>query len=145
MNWKFEAMEKLKMYEAKKLSLQSIPKEIKRLESAMESIRSATSDGTPVQGGGSGREDMYLSNIVQREELERSLEQAKKWVDLVDAGLEILGREERLILDRFYVNPAKGNVDRLCGELGIEKSQVYSRKDAALRHFTICLYGCCEI
>ena len=141
MNWKFEAIEKLKQYEAKKQSLRSIPEEIARLESAMKSIRSATADGTPVQGGGSGREDMMLSNIVHREELERALEQAKKWVALVDAGLEILSEEERLILDRFYVHPAKGNVDRLCGELCIEKSQVYSKKDAALRHFTISLYG----
>ena len=145
MNWKFEAIEKLKQYEAKKRSLRNIPEEIKRLEAAMQSIRSATADGNPVQGGGSGREDMYLSNIVQREELERSLEQAQKWVALADAGLEFLTEEERLILDRFYINPAKGNVDRLCGELGIEKSQVYNRKDSALRRFTISLYGCCEI
>ena len=101
MNWKFEAMEKLRLYEAKKQSLRSIPEEIERLESAMKSIRSATADGTPVKGGGSGREDMMLSNIVHREELDRALEQARKWVDLVDAGLEILSQEERLILDRF--------------------------------------------
>lgn len=145
MNWKFEAIEKLKQYEAKKYSLKSIPVEIARLESAMQSIRSATADGTPVKGGGSGREDMMLSNIVHREELGRSLEQAQKWVALVDAGLEILSAEERLILDRFYINPAKGNVDRLCGELVIEKSQVYAKKDSALHHFTISLYGCSEI
>ena len=82
-----------------------------------------------------------LSNIAHREELERALEQAQKWIDLVDAGLEILSEEERLVLDRFYVHPARGNVDRLCGELCIEKSQAYSKKDAALRHFTISLYG----
>lgn len=145
MNWKFEAIEKLKQYEAKKHSLKSIPVEIARLESAMQSIRSATADGTPVKGVGSGREDMMLSNIVHREELGRSLEQAQKWVALVDAGLEILSAEERLILDRFYINPAKGNVDRLCGELVIEKSQVYAKKDSALHHFTISLYGCSEI
>lgn len=144
MNWKYEAMEKLKEYNAKKRALENIPGEIKRLESAMQSIRSATSDGSPVNGGGNGREGMYLSNIVCREELERSFEQAQMWVNLVDAGLEILSEEERLILDMFYINPAKGNVDRLCGELGVEKPTVYRRKDAALRHFTICLYGCAE-
>ena len=145
MNWKFEAIDKLRQYEAKKQSLNSIPEEIHRLESAMRSIRSATADGTPVQGGGSGREDMMLSNIVYREELERALEQAKIWVALVDSGMDILSAEERLILDRFYVHPEKGNVDRLCGELCIEKSQVYAKKDSALRRFTICLYGCSEI
>ena len=94
MNWKYEAIEKLKEYSAKKQSLKSIPEEMARLESAMQSIRSATSDGTPVSGGGSGREDMMLSNIVHREELARSLEQARKWVSLVDSGLEVLTGDE---------------------------------------------------
>ena len=141
MNWKYEAVEKLRQYEAKKQSLASIPEEIRRLESAMQSIRSATADGTPVQGGGSGREDMMLSNIVHREELERSLEQAKIWVELVDSGLEILSTEERLIIDRFYIHPEKGAADRIAGDLKLDVKTVYRRKDAALRHFTICLYG----
>ena len=84
---------------------------------------------------------MMLSNIVHREELARSLEQARKWVALVDSGIEVLTDDERKILDRFYISPARGNVDRLCEELGVEKAQVYRRRDSALRHFTLCLYG----
>ena len=145
MNWKHEAIEKLKEYSAKKQSLKSIPEEMARLESAMQSIRSATADGTPVSGGGSGREDVMLSNIVHREELARSLEQARKWVSLVDSGLESLSADEKKILSRFYISPARGNVDALCEELGVEKAQVYRQKDSALHHFTICLYGCAEI
>lgn len=141
MNWKTEAVDKLKQYEAKKRSLKSIPLEIARLELSMQSIRSATADGTPVSGGGSGREDMMLSNIVHREELERSLEQAQKWVALVEAGLEILTEEERKILDRFYVHPERGAADRLAGDLRLDVKTVYRRKDDALRRFTISLYG----
>lgn len=84
MLWKQAAIERLKLYEPKRLSLKSIPQEIRRLELEMQSIRSATSDGSPSKGGGSGREDMYLSNIVRREELECSLEQARIWVSLYD-------------------------------------------------------------
>ena len=65
MNWKYEAIEKLKEYSAKRQALNSIPEEMARLESAMQSIRSATADGTPVSGGGSGREDMMLSITVR--------------------------------------------------------------------------------
>lgn len=141
MNWKYEAVEKLKQYEAKKQALVSIPLEIARLESVMQGIRSASADGTPARGGGSEREDMLLSNIVQREELERSLEQARMWVDLVDAGMGILGEEEREVLDRFYVHPEKSAADRLASDLHIDVKTVYKRKDNALRHFTISLYG----
>lgn len=141
MNWKYEAMDKLKLYEAKKQSLQSIPKEIAQVRLMRRGIRSASSDSTPVQGGGSRREDMLLSSVVKEQELEWSLELAQKWVSSVEAGLAILTDEERLVLDRFYIHSGKGNVERLCEELHLEKSQVYSRKDAALRRFTIALYG----
>lgn len=145
MNWKYEAIDKLKQYEAKKQAVLSIPEEIKRLELAMKGIRSASGDGAAVQGGGSAREDIYLSNIVRREELERSLEQAKKWIAFVEAGFSVICQEDKLVLDRFYVHPAKGNVDRLCEELGCEKATVYRKREAALRNFTISLYGCTEI
>ena len=141
MNWKYEAIEKLRDYEAKKLALSTLPEEIRRLELDAQRIRSATGDGTPVKGGGSTREDILLSNIVHREELERSLEMARKWVALVDAGLEILSEEDRLVLLRFYMHPERGNVERLCGELGLEKSAVYDRREKALRRFTLALYG----
>lgn len=141
MNWKSEAVDKLRQYEAKKQSLKSIPEEISRLESVMKSIRSATSDGTPVYGGGSGREDMMLSNIVHREELGRALEQAQIWVDLVEAGLEVLSEEDRLILYRFYVHSEMGAANNLAGILNYDVKTIYRRKDAALRRFTICLYG----
>ena len=144
MNWHFEAIDKLKGYEAHKRALENIPREIKRLEGAFGSIRSATTDGTPVSGGSSTREDTMLSNIAHREELERTLKQVKAWVKMVDAGLEVLDDEERLVLERFYIHRAKGNVDRLCEELHLEKTRVYELKDKALRHFTLAIYGVVE-
>lgn len=141
MNWKYEAIDKLKGYDAHKAALISIPEEIQRLESAARSIRSATSDGTAVSGGGNKREDMLLSNIVLREELERQLEQAKQWVSVVERSLETLTSDERRILDLMYMNRQKGNVEKLCAELNIEQASVYRRRDVALRTFTIALYG----
>lgn len=144
MNWKTEAIDKLRQYEARKNALQSIPRELESLRSARRNIRSATADSTPTRGGGNGREDAMLSSIVKEQELERSLKTAREWVVAVESGLAILSKEERLVLDRFYISPAKGNVDRLCEELHVEKTQVYARKDAAIWKFTIALYGCCE-
>ena len=55
MNWRREAIDKLKNYEVHKLALENLPKEIKRLESAYAGIRSAAADGAPVSGGGNTR------------------------------------------------------------------------------------------
>lgn len=144
MNWKREAADKLKNYEAHKQALECLPKEIRRLESAYTGIRSATTDGTPISGGGSTREDSMLSNIVHRDELKRRLKEARLWVAQVDKALAVLDDEEQLVLDRFYIHRAKGTVEALCESLNLEKSAVYDRRDKALRHFTLALYGVTE-
>ena len=63
---------------------------------------------------------------------------------VVDRALEVLDDEERLVLDRFYIHRAKGAVAELCDRLNLEKSAVYDRRDKALRHFTLALYGVTE-
>jgi hypothetical protein len=144
MKWASEAIDKLRQYEAKKQALQSIPEEIKSLEAAACGIRSATSDGTPVAGGGSRREDMLLSNIVLRKELKLAFDQAGDWVKRVEEGLAVLTSEERLVLDRFFIHPEKNAANRLAGDLHLDVKTVYRRKDAAVRKFTTALYGCLE-
>lgn len=96
MNWKYEAVDKLKGYAARKHAIDSIPLEIARLKDEYGRLRSARSDASPVSGGGSTREDMLLSNITHREELALRLSDAKKWVDVVDRALAVLDEEERL-------------------------------------------------
>lgn len=144
MDWKREAADKLKCYEAKRTSLDRAQAELRRLEDDMTRIRSATTDGTPVSGGTSTREDAMVNNIAQREELKLAMKEATAWVKIVDGGLAVLDEEERHILDRFYIHRAKGNVERLCDELHLEKTRVYELKDKALRHFTLALYGVVE-
>ena len=141
MNWRGEAVEKLRKYDAMCRSLQNIPLEVKRLEVDARAIRGARTDGTPVKGGGSGREDALINNIAHRQELTWALEQAKYWVDITRRGLETLTPEEKLVLQRFYLAPEQGSVQRLCMELGVEQSSIYRKRDKALRKFALALYG----
>ena len=144
MNWKKESIEKLKEYNARKQAITSIPLEIAQLESSVRGIRSASADGSAISGGGSGREDMLLSNICKREELKCSLRDAKVWVRRVDAGLAVLEKEELDILRRFYITPERGVAEKIAEELNVDSKTVYRRKDAALRRFTLALYGMTE-
>ena len=144
MNWKSESKEELREYEAKRIAVESIPEEIRQLKGQMVKL-GGSSSSSPVKGGGSQWEDRQINLIVKMEKLKTSLGYARDWVARVERGLAALTDEERLILDRFYINPAKGNVDRLCGELHLEKTAVYCRNDAALRKYTLARYGCVEI
>lgn len=141
MRWDLVAIDKLKDYAAKKNAAAHIPAEIARLEDDFKHIRSATTDATPVDGGGNRREDMLLANICQRAELHHQLANIEAELDGIETALAAMTIEERLVLERFYVYPCKGSVDRLCEELGIERPTVYKRKDAAREKFTKLLYG----
>lgn len=141
MNWKNEAVERLKKYDAMCLAADNIPQEIRRLEDAATSIRSARTDGVRVQAGGNHREEILLNNMMSRQELCWRLEQTKMWLSCMDKALGVLTPEEKQVLQRFYIYPGKGNVEQLCRELGVETSSVYRKRDKALWRFTIALYG----
>lgn len=143
--WKYRAIDRLKDYTAQKVSLENIPDEIAKLKSEAYSIKSATAEGTPVKGGGSGREERLLSNIVKRKELEMLLGRAKLAVSTVDRGLAVLDQEERHILDVMYIVRERGYVSRLMNEYGLqEESSLYKKANKALLHFTVAMYGATE-
>jgi hypothetical protein len=144
MNWKNEAMDRLRQYDAMRLATMNIPQEIKRLEADSVALRGVRTDHTAVLSGNSRREEAILDNMMSRQELRWRLEQAESWLSCTDRALDALSGEEKLVLQRFYISPEKGSVERLCSELGLESSSVYRKRDKALRHFTVALYGSVE-
>ena len=143
--WKYKAIDKLKDYSLKKTALVNLPEEIRRLEIDAQRIKSATADGTPVKGGGSGREERLISNIVEREEHKAKLSIAKITVEMVDRGLAVLDPDERHILDTMYIYRTKGSVSRLMEEYNlVEESSLYKKVNKALLRFTMAMYGVTE-
>ena len=124
-----------------RLATINIPEELERLEIDAQSIRSARSDATPVAGGGNRREEAMINNIIERQELERSLQQALIWLRATDRALTVLSQEDKLILHRLYIYPQKGSLELLSRELGVETSSIYRRRDKALKQFTLAYYG----
>ena len=141
MNWKTEAKEKLRRYDAMRLATINIPQELHRLVIDAQSIRSSRTDATPVRGGGSKREDALLNNILHRQELAWTLEQAQAWIRITDRALTCLNNCEKQILTRLYIYPEKGGLERLCKELDMETSSIYRHREQALKRFTMALYG----
>lgn len=141
MNWKSEAMEKLRRYDAMRQASCNIPQEIRRLQIAARAVKGANPEETAIQGAGGQRENQLLDNLVHRQELQWTLDQTKCWLDVTDRALKTLSKEEKLILQRLYIYPEKGALERLCQELELEQSSVYRRRDRALQRFAIALYG----
>ena len=145
MKWESVAIDRLRDYEKRKLAVENIPEQIAILEDKFIAIRAATTDGTPVQDSNNRREEMLIYNIARREELKQNYKLAVREVALTEKGLAALTSEEREILEGFYIYRTKNYVNRLCDELYVSKTELYRRKDAALRNFTVAIYGIVEL
>lgn len=140
MDWKREAIEDLRNYTRRKQSLENLPRRIEALEQDSLSVRAGLGS-EPVSGGTSMAEDRMINNISERERLGHNLCSVRRLVELTEQGLDSLTREERLVLERFFINRQRGYLERLMDELGYEKSRIYQIKDIALRKYTLQQFG----
>lgn len=144
MKWTECAITDLKKYRAMNESLTNIPEKIQILKIRFESVKSGSSDSTPVQGGGSRAEDALLDNIVERERLKLLYHADRRLVRLIERGLAKLSEEERLVIDLFYIDRPRNHLDELTKRLGCEQAQIYRIKNTALYKFTVTMYGITE-
>lgn len=146
MNWQKISIERLREYEARKLSVSLISEQIRTLYQTYTALRSAAVDAIPVQeSGGNRREDALINNIAMREELKHNLAIAEREVKITEKGLAKLTDEQQKILYRFYICRSRRHVESLCEELCFEKTKVYTLKEEALKKFTLACYGVVEI
>lgn len=141
MNWKNEAIERLTKYSAMVQAVENIPKEITRLERSVQELRGAKlgTAGSERQLG--PKDDYLIGNLIKRQELDMAYDNARIWVDTTKCALSVLTKDERHILEKMYITPCRGVVNKLCVELGVEQSSVYRKRDQALYRFTMALYG----
>lgn len=135
-DWKNEAIDKLRQYEVKRRSLVLIPKEVEQLEAELDSLKRVPTDESS--------RDRVLDCTMQRSELLKNLKRAHLWVADVSAALDALDRDDRRLLERFYIDGKGGAATELAAEFVADIKTIYRRKDIALRKFTIALYGCTE-
>ena len=114
MDWKREAADELRNYMNRKAAIENIRDQIADLATEITSIRSASADGSPVAGGSNGRDDALVNNILKRERLEEAQRLTENRVRRVDRALNQLSERDRCVLQRFYITPCIGGVERLC-------------------------------
>lgn len=144
MNWRKEAISDLKDYSLRLESITNIEKRIKTLEEDASSLGGISSE-TPVKGGASKQEDRLINNIAERQLLSLNLKVTKHLVSITQSALAKLEKDEREVLNAFYIAQTQNHVQGLCDRLHLEKSRIYELKDRALRKFTILLYGIAEL
>lgn len=136
---------RLKNLEQVRYSIPAMEQRIAVLRSQFGALRSATTDGTPVQGGGNGREDALIGNIAERQQLEKNIQFARAEVDELDAAMAQLSPDERIVLEKFYVRRQRSTAEAIAGYLNCDRATVYRIRDRALVALARCLYGRVEL
>ena len=108
MNWKNEAIEKLRRYDIMRQALLNIPQEINRLKEESTALRSCSADTVHVTGGGGRQEDARINNLIQRQELEQTLKNVRQWLTIFDRALLAMDEDDLMILQQLYIYPQKG-------------------------------------
>ena len=146
MNWKNEAVNKLREYNSKRQALINLEEKIKMKESEITAIRSASFSQAPSHGTNENTaQDRLISSIAEKDELKLNLAIVRRQIAAIDRGLAALDEEQRTVLDLFFINRQQGYIGMLCDMLNVEVASVYRKKDEALRKFTVIMYGIIEL
>lgn len=141
MDYKQQAVEDLKRHGLRLQAVRNLQERIEVLQAKFEGAYGPRLDGVPMKGGGNAREERMVANIAKRDELQQALAQSRRMVALVQRGLRALPKDQRRVLEVFYLQPGHGKAEQLCEQLGVERATVYRLRDKALRNFTLVMYG----
>ncbi len=146
MNWKTEAVYKLREYNSKKKALTNLEEKIKMKETEITAIRTSQLSQAPSHGTNENTaQDRLISSIAEKDELKLNLAIVRRQIAAIDRGLAALDEEQRTVLDLFFINRQQGYIGMLCDMLNVEVASVYRKKDEALRKFTVIMYGIIEL
>ena len=140
MDWKQEAVDRLRQLDRLRNSVRSMGQEIKNIREEMGALHGVDTARVAVRGSG-WNDDALMGALVKLRELEGALCRTKRRIREVESALDAMEAEDRLILEEMYVRKEGGGVDRAAEALGVASSGVYRRRDKALREFTVALYG----
>ena len=140
-DWKAVVIRRLRQYRPRQDALIAVKEQIQEIDEAMTKIKSASADGSPVQGGGSGREERLIELLVEKDELTQRKKQLIRELNTINACLGKLCEEDLKIIRTFYIKSVPNAAAVLADQLGIDKSTCYRRRDKAIEQMAVYLYG----
>ena len=139
--WKLKCKIDLRNLRKNEAAVESLPEDIATERARMVSIKSAASGTAPVSGGGSRYDDRLNNSICLIGELEDSLKLTRREIAQTNRALAKLTDEERLLLERMYIDRQRDAVERLCEELNCDERTAWRKAAAALNSYCRIRYG----
>ena len=136
------AIAAIKDYDSMQFIIRNTDREIISERDKMVGTGSPDMDGMPHAHDPQAGEKRILQGIEEIDMLKERYRQAVEYMSWFKPAWEQLSEEERYLLEMFYMDDEEsGAVMTITAELNIERSTAYNRKNRALDHLTMLLYG----
>lgn len=147
--WKYldkrsAAIAAIKDYDAMKFIIDTTGDEIRNAYDFMSGVGGARLDGMPHVHNPQAGEERIVNGIEEIDILKERYRQALEYMDWFRPAWEQLTEEEQYCLETFYSvdNTYGSNAASAIAEyFSIEPSSAYKRKNRALDHLTVLLFG----
>ena len=108
----------------------------------MEGIRSPGWDGMPHAHNPNAAEDRIIKGIEEIDILKERYRQAVEYMEWFVPAWNELAEDEKYVLEIFYQDTDQyGAVYTICDKYNIERSSAYNKKNRALSHLQVLLFG----
>ena len=115
----------------------NLPERIAAERARLTAIRSASAESAAVSGSGANmRQERDTAIIAECERLCRQLLLAKRDLACIENALSVLDERERRVIELMDIQQQACAVERLCTELGYERTKIYAIRNCALDKFS---------
>jgi DNA-directed RNA polymerase specialized sigma subunit len=135
------AINAMEAYDSMDFIIRHSDEEIQRVRDKMVGVGSPNMDGMPHAHNPQAAEERMLKGIEEIDTIKERYRQAVEYMNWYKPAWEQLSDEEQFVLSVFYAQDEKGPAMRVADHFGIERSSAYNRKNRALDHLTMLLYG----
>ncbi|HCW04305.1 MAG TPA: hypothetical protein DGK91_07120 [Clostridium sp.] len=137
------AINALKDYSSMKYIIEHTDEDIATLNEEMSSPASPVLNGMPSTHDPKAGEKRLIACINEIDVLKERYRQALEYMDWFQPAWDALSEDEQLILTEFFINNINKTdaISNIGDKLFLERAQVYRRKEKALNHLALLLYG----
>ena len=123
--------------------IENTPNEIKLAQDRMVGLGSPGMDGLPHAHNPKAGEDRLVEAIEKIDILKERYRQALEYMAWFKPAWGMLDEDEKYVLETFFQENGYGMdaIGAICRHFGIEKNSAYKKKNRALDHLVLLLYG----
>ena len=135
------AINALKDYGSMKYILEHTDEEITNIHDDMTAISSPEFTDMPHGSFNPKSGEIRLTAAIDEiDVLRERCRQAKEYMEWFQPAWDTLSEDERYVLEQFYWHDEQ-DIYAICDHFGIERSSAYNKKNRAVQHLTLLLYG----